>query len=143
MQTELPNGQEAVASPEAKKMERKAAMAEIKRLYPHDPVKAREAAALWFEQHAAPVTADAAEMDSFHRRKLKEEDPERHAKAAESLRKSEAGVEHAQKAAAGAVKEWRKKNPNKVKKLNKLYREQQKPTPRPKEKTTQRPKGHK
>jgi len=115
--------QEAMALRESKKMERRAAMAEFKRLHATDPVQAREAARLWFEQHAEPAPADAAEISAFQRRKLSEADPERIAKAAEALRKSEAGAEKAQKAASETVKDWRKRNPNKVKKLNKVYRE--------------------
>jgi hypothetical protein len=127
MQTEVTKSQkEEIAQPESKKLERRAAMAEIKRLHAGDPVQAREAARLWFEQHADPL-APTAETSAFHRRKLSEADPERSAKAAEALRKTESESEHAQNASREAVKEWRKKNPNKVKKLNKLHREQQKP----------------
>jgi len=46
---------EAVAQREAKKRERKAAMAEFKRLHTIDPEKAREQARLWFERPAAAV----------------------------------------------------------------------------------------
>jgi hypothetical protein len=114
---------QTTALPETKKPERKAAMAEIKRLHPNDPDGAREAARLWFEQNAEPVAA-GAQASAFHRRKLSEADPERSLKAAEALRKSEAEQEHSQNASREAVKEWRKKNPNKVKKLGKVYREQ-------------------
>ncbi|HEY5513970.1 MAG TPA: hypothetical protein VIK40_10040 [Geomonas sp.] len=131
MQSDNTNGstksQEEIALREAKKMERRAAMAEIKRLHALDPAKAREAARLWFEQNAEPVAASTAETSAFHRRKLSEADPERVGKAAEALKKVEAVAEKAQKAAGEAVKDWRKKNPNKVKKLNKVYRERLKP----------------
>ena len=118
--------QEALALREARKRERRAAMAEFKVLHADDPEKAREAARLWVEQHAEPLDAGAAEKDPFHLRKLSEADPDRPAKAAESARKSEADAERAQKASHEAVKEWRDRNPNKVKKLNKVYRERQK-----------------
>ena len=98
-------------------------MAEIKRLHPNDPDGAREAARLWFEQNAEPVAA-GDQTSAFHRRKLSEADPERSLKGAEALRKSEAALENSQHASREAVKEWRKKNPNKVKKLGKVYREQ-------------------
>ena len=111
--------QEALALREAKKSERRAAMAEFKRLHAGDPEKAREAARLWFEEHAEPADASVPEKDPFHLRKLSEADPGRSAKAAESVRKSEADAERAQKASRDAVKEWRDRNPNKVKKLNK------------------------
>jgi hypothetical protein len=114
---------QTTALPETKKPERKAAMAEIKRLHPNDPDAAREAARLWFEQNAEPV-APGAQTSAFHRRKLSEADPERSVKAAEALRKNEAEQENSQHASREAVKEWRKKNPNKVKKLGKVYREQ-------------------
>ena len=114
---------ETTALPEAKKLERRAAMAEIKRMHADDPDQAREAARLWFEQNAEPLPESVAEASAFHRRKLVEADPERAVKAAEALRLSEAQGEHAQNASREAVKEWRKRNPNKVKKLGKLYRE--------------------
>ena len=124
MQTDKTKSQvEAAALPETKKLERRAAMAEIKRLHPHDPAQAREAARLWFEQNAEPLPAVTAETSAFHLRKLSEADPERAGRAAQALRQSEAQGENAQNASRGAVKEWRKRNPNKVKKLGKLYRE--------------------
>lgn len=123
MQDEKTKAQECAIVREAKKMERKAAMAEIKRQHALDPVKAREAAMLWFQQNAAPVSAETAETSAFHQRMLSEADPERGSKAAEALRKSTASAENAQRAAGEVVKEWRKRNPNKVKKLNKAYRE--------------------
>jgi hypothetical protein len=128
MQTEDTKSPEAIALRESKKMERRAAMAEIKRQHALDPVRAREAAKLWFEQNAEPVPA-SAETSAFHRRKLEEADPERADKAAQALKKSEEVAEKAQKVAGAAVKEWRKKNPNKVKKLNKQYREGTKSKP--------------
>ena len=85
------------ALPETKKPERKAAMAEIKRLHPNDPDGAREAARLWFEQNAEPVAA-GDQTSAFHRRKLSEADPERSLKGAEALRKSEAALENSQHA---------------------------------------------
>jgi hypothetical protein len=122
MQTDITKSQnEEMALQESKKLERRAAMAEIKRQYPGDPEGAREAARLWFEQHAQPVAAGTA--DPFHLRKLAEKDPQRIDKAAQALRQSEAAAEQAQTTARAAVKEWRKKNPNKVKKLAKAYRE--------------------
>jgi len=117
---------EVLALPEAKKLERRAALAEIKRLHANDPAGAREAARLWFEHNAEPLAA-GAETSAFHLRKLDESDPARTDKAAAALRKSEAEVEQAQSASRAAVKLWRKKNPNKVKKLNKVYQERQKP----------------
>ena len=125
MQTDITKSQlEAITSRESKKAERRAAMEQIKRLHALDPAKAREAARLWFEHNAEPVAAGTAETSAFHRRKLSEADPERLSKAAEALRKSEADAEKAQKAASETVKGWRKRNPNKVKKMSKLYREQ-------------------
>lgn len=121
---ETPDGQEALALREAKKRERRSAMAELKRLHASDPEKAREAARIWFEQHAEKVSG--SENSSFHQRKLEEADPARAIKAAEAARKREADTERAQTVSRGAVKEWRKKNPNKVKKLNNMYRERQK-----------------
>jgi hypothetical protein len=118
--------QEALVLREAKKKERRAAMAEFKRLHALDPEKAREAARLWFEQNAEQVDASEAENNAFHLRKLSEADPERRSKAAEAARKCEADTERAQNASRETVKEWRKRNPNKVKKLNKVYREQHK-----------------
>ena len=115
-----------MALSEIKKLERKAALAEIKRLYADDLAGAREAARLWHEQNAEPVAAGAAETSAFHRRKLSEADPERSSKGAAALKKSETQLEQVQKASREALKEWRKKNPNKVKKLGKVYREQQK-----------------
>lgn len=117
---------EALALREAKKRERRAAMAELKRLYAGDPEKAREAAKLWFEQNADPADTEASEKDPFHQRKLKEADPERKSKAAESVRKSGAEAERAQKASREVVNKWKERNPNKVKKLNQVYRERQK-----------------
>lgn len=114
---------EATALPESKKSERRAAMAEIKRLHADDPARAREAARLWFEQNAEPLAADTAEASAFHQRMLHEADPERGSKAALALKLSEAEGEHAQTASRQAVKEWRKRNPNKVKKLGKAYRD--------------------
>jgi hypothetical protein len=119
--------QEAVALRESKKMERRTAMAEIKRLHALDPVKAREAARLWFEQNAGPVAESTAQTSAFHLRKLSEADPERICKAAQAVIKGEAGAEKAQKASRETVKDWRKRNPNKVKKLGKLYRERLNP----------------
>jgi hypothetical protein len=115
---------QTVALSEEKKLERKAAMEEIKRLHAGDPARAREAARLWYEQNAEPVAGPAEQISAFHLRKLEEADPERVNKAAEALKKGEAQQEQAQHASREAVKEWRKKNPNKVKKLNRLYREQ-------------------
>lgn len=109
---------------ESKKLARRVAMAEIKRLHAADPARARDAARLWFEQNSEPLTACTAETSAFHRRKMSEADPERICKAAQALRQSEAQGENAQNASREAVKEWRKRNPNKVKKLGKLYREQ-------------------
>ena len=114
--------EEAPAMPESKKLERRAALAEIKRLHPGDPAGAREAARLWFEQHPGPPGESAA-TSAFHLRKLREADPERAAKAEQALRQNEAEGAQAQNASRGALKEWRKRNPNKVKKLAKLYRE--------------------
>jgi len=116
--------QEAIELRESKKLERRAAMAEIKRLHASDPDKAREAARLWFEQNAEPVAAGTVETSAFHQRKLSEADPERICKAAQALVKGEADAEKAQKASRETVKDWRKRNPNKVKKLNKLYKEE-------------------
>jgi len=113
----------ALALPESKKLERRAAMAEIKRLHANDPDGAREAARLWFEQNAEPLAA-SAESSAFHLRKLSEADPNRTGKAAAALKKSEAEGANAQSASREAVKEWRKKNPNKVKKINKVRQEQ-------------------
>jgi hypothetical protein len=118
--------EEALALREAKKMERRAAMAEFKRQHVLDPEKAREAARLWFEQNAGQVDASKTDNSAFHQRKLSEADPERLNKAAEAVRKSEADTERAQNASHETVKEWRKRNPNKVKKLNKMYKEQRK-----------------
>ena len=118
--------QEALTLREAKKMERRAAMAEFKRLHAVDPEKAREAARLWFEQNAEQAEASQAEKSAFHRRKLSEADPEREKKAAEALKKSAADAGRAQTNSRETVKEWKKRNPNKVKKLSKLYRERQK-----------------
>jgi cell envelope opacity-associated protein A len=115
---------EVMALPESKKLERRAAMEEIKRLHPGDPAGAREAARLWFEQNAQPLAEGGAEASPFHRRMLSEADPERADKAAQALKQNEAEGEQAQSASRQAVKEWRKRNPNKVKKLGKLYREQ-------------------
>jgi len=117
-----PQKQEMALS-ESKKQERKAAMAEIKRLHAGDPARARQAAALWFEVNAEPVAAGTAETSTFHQRKLSEADPARRVHAAEALRKSEVEGEQAQNASREAVNEWRKRNPNKVKKLDELYRE--------------------
>ena len=119
-------GQEAMAQGETKKKERRAAIAEFKRLHALDPAQAREAARLWFERNAEQVDAEEAERSAFHRRKLSEADPERIAKAAEAARRNEADAGRAQSASHEAVKEWRKRNPNKVKKLNKSFRERQK-----------------
>jgi len=121
---ETRDGQEALALREAKKMERRAAMAELKRLHASDPGKAREAARIWFEQHAEKV--NGSENSSFHQRKLEETDPARATKAAEAARKCEADNERAHTVSRESVKEWRKRNPNKVKKLNNMYRERQK-----------------
>lgn len=117
---------DAVALPETKKLERRAAMEEIKRLHAGDPAGAREAARLWYERNAEPLAQDDAQASAFHRRKLEEADPERAAKAALALKLSEAQGEHAQNVSREAVKEWRKRNPNKVKKLNRLRHEQAK-----------------
>jgi hypothetical protein len=114
---------QATALPESKKSERRAAMAEIKRLHADDPAQAKEAARLWFEQNAEPLAAGTVETSAFHQRKLVEADPERGSKAAQALKLNEAQGEHAQSASRQAVKEWRKRNPNKVKKLGKVYRE--------------------
>ena len=128
MQTDKTTSQQEVtALPESKKLERRAAMAEIKRLHHDDPAGAREAARLWFQQNAEPLAAGAAQTSAFHLRKLSEADPARADKAAQALKQNEAQGEHAQNASRMAVKEWRKKNPNKVKKLNNLYREQVRP----------------
>jgi len=112
--------QVAIAGREAKKMERRAAMAEFKRLHAVDPERAREAARLWFEQHGG---AEAPEdgQSSFHLRKLREADPERASKAAQAADKSAADAERAQTASRETVKQWKKRNPNKVKKLKKLH----------------------
>ena len=118
--------QEALTLREAKKTERRAALAEFKRLHAVDPEKAREAARLWFEQNAEPAEAVQAETSAFHRRMLSEADPDKGKKAAEALKKSVADAGRAQNNARETVKEWRKRNPNKVKKLSKLYRERQK-----------------
>jgi hypothetical protein len=123
MPNEKTKSKTAVALPEAKKLERRAAMEEIKRLHAGDPAAAREAARLWYERNAEPVAQD----DAFHRRMQEEADPERAAKAALALKANEAQLEHAQSASREAVKEWRKRNPNKVKKLNRLRQEQAKP----------------
>lgn len=117
---------EALALREAKKRERRAAMAEFKRLHAVDPEKAREAARLWFEQNGEPPAADGSEKSAFHLRKLQEADPQRKSQAAEAVRKSEADAERAQKASRAALKQWRERNPNKVKKLSKAFRERQK-----------------
>lgn len=126
METDKQAGQEALALREAKKLERRAAMAEFKRLHAEDPEKGREAARLWFEQHAEQAEPGKAEDSAFHRRKLNEADPEKASKKAEALRKSEADAGRAQISSRETVKEWKKRNPNKVKKLSKLYKEQQK-----------------
>jgi hypothetical protein len=124
MQTDKTESQkEAVALPESKKLQRRAALAEIKRLHAGDPAQAREAARLWFEQNAEPVAAGTVEVSAFHRRKLNEADPQRAQVAAEGLKQREAEAEKAQTASRAAVKEWRKRNPNKVKKLGKLFKE--------------------
>jgi len=124
MQTDQTKSQkQALALPESRKLERREAMAEIKRQHAHDPDGAREAARLWFEQNAEPVAA-SAETSAFHLRKLSEADPDRTSKAAAALKKSEAEGANAQSASREAVKEWRKKNPSKVKKLNKVRQEQ-------------------
>ena len=117
---------EAIGLPVSKKQEQRAALAEFKRLHQSDPEKAREAARLWFEQHGERSETGAVADSSFHRRKLSEADPERAEKAAEALRKCEADAGRAQDSSRETLKEWRKRNPNKVKKLNKLYRERQK-----------------
>jgi hypothetical protein len=114
---------EATALPESKKSERRAAMAEIKRLHAGDPAQAKEAARLWFEQNAQPLAAETVESSAFFQRKQVEADPERGSKAALALKLSEAQGEQAQNASRQAVKEWRKRNPNKVKKLGKAYRD--------------------
>ena len=125
MQTEKTKSQqEAIELRESKKLERKAAMAGIKRLHASDPDKAREAARLWFEQNAEPVAVGTVETSAFHQRKLSEADPERICKAAQAVIKGQADAEKAQKTTRETVKDWRKRNPNKVKKLNKLYKEQ-------------------
>lgn len=118
--------QEGLALREAKKTARRAAMAELKRLHAGDPEKVREAAKLWFEQNAEPVDGSETASSAFHQRKLKEADPERTTKAAKAVKKGEADAERAQKASREAVKEWRVRNPNKVKKLNKAFKERQK-----------------
>ena len=125
MQTDKTKSEmEAMALSGVSKEKRRAAMAEIKRQHAGDPAGAREAARLWFEQNSEPVAAGTVETSAFHRRKLGEADPDRSGKAAEALKKSETEAEKAQDASREAVKEWRKRNPNKVKKLNKLHREQ-------------------
>ena len=118
--------QEAVTPREAKKMEQRAAMAQFKRLHAVDPEKAREAARLWFAQNAERTEVGPGEKSAFHKRKLSEADPEREKKAAEALKKCEADAGRAQNNSRETVKEWRKRNPNKVKKLSKLYQERQK-----------------
>lgn len=115
------NEQAADAAVSVKK-ERREALARIKREYAGDPEGAREAARLWFEQHAQPVSEELAETSAFHRRKLEEADPQRALKAAEALKRNEALAELAQSQARAAAKVWRKKNPNKVRKLEKKYR---------------------
>jgi hypothetical protein len=119
--------EEAGSLREAKKKAQKTAMAEFKRLHALDPEKAREAARLWFAANAEQSTLGETADDPFHRRKLAEADPERGSKAAEALRKEDADAGRAQNASRETVKQWRKRNPNKVKKLGKLYREGQKP----------------
>jgi len=114
---------ESPAPADTNKQERRAAMAEIKRRFAGDPAGAREAARLWFEQHGGPAPEDLAETSAFHRRKLEEADPDRQRKAAEALMKNDAEAERAQALSRDAVQKWRKKNPNKVKKLNKQFRE--------------------
>lgn len=114
---------EAIALREAKKKERRAAMAEFKALHAIDPEKGREAARLWFEQNAEP---GEAQDSAFHRRKLSEADPERESKAAEAAKKCEADTERAQNASRATVKQWKKRNPTKVKKLNNAYRQKSK-----------------
>ena len=117
--------QEALVQREAKKRERRAALAEFRSLHAVDPEKAREAAREWFERNGEQIEAGQAEQSAFHMRKLREADPERVSKAAESVRRCEADTERAQKASREAVKLWRERNPNKVKKLSKAYRERQ------------------
>jgi len=117
---EAGDDQATLAGRDAKKMERRAAMAEFKRLHAVDPEKAREAARLWFEQHAGKQHAEEGESP-FHLRKLKEADPERVTKAAQAADKNAADAERAQSASRDTVKQWKKRNPNKVKKLKKLH----------------------
>lgn len=124
MQTDTKNcAEDALALRETKKRERREAMAELKRVHVLDPEKAREAARLWIEANAGPREA---EDSAFHQRKLSESDPGRSSDAADAVRKCEADAERAQKASRVAVKEWKKRNPNKVKKLNQLFKEQHK-----------------
>jgi hypothetical protein len=115
--------QDGLALREAKKTARRAAMAELKRLHADDLEKAREAAKLWFEQNGQSVQNCDASLSPFHQRKLREADPARTTKAAEAVKKGAADAERAQKASREAVKEWRDRNPNKVKKLNKVFKE--------------------
>ena len=117
---------EAVALRETKKVARRIAMVEFKRLHAVDPEKAREEARLWFERQALPADAETMGQSAFHQRKLDEADPARKCKAAEAVRKIDEGAGKAQNASRETVKQWRKRNPNKVKKLGKLYRERQK-----------------
>ena len=117
--------QETLTQREAKKRERRAALAEFRTLHAVDPEQAREAARLWFERNAEPMDAGQAEHSAFHMRKRSEADPKRASLAAEAVRRSEADTERAQKASREAVKLWRERNPNKVKKLSKTFRERQ------------------
>jgi hypothetical protein len=117
---------EAVALREAKKRERRAAMAEFKRLHAIDPEKGREAARLWFLANAEDQNSEPAEASPFHQRMQSEAAPDRLVKAADALKKGEADSERAQNASRETVKQWRKRNPNKVKKLSKLYKDRQK-----------------
>jgi hypothetical protein len=117
---------EALALREARKRERRAAMEECKRLHAIDPEKGREAARRWFEANSGVAEAGQAGSSPFHERKHDEADPERIKKAAEAVRKGEADSERAQNASRDTLKEWRKRNPNKVKKLSKMYKERQK-----------------
>lgn len=117
-------GQVAYAGRDAQKVERRAAMAEFKRLHAQDSEKTREAARRWFEEHAGEQAQGEEETSSFHLRKLKEADPERAAKAAQAANKSAADADRAKTASRETVKQWKKRNPNKVKKLKKLHLEQ-------------------
>jgi hypothetical protein len=119
--------QEKDSKREAKKAQQRAAWLKFKLLHAADPEKGREAARLWFEQHAERTETSVGEKSAFHRRILSEADPERERKVAEAAKKREADAGRAQHNSRETVKQWRKRNPNKVKKLSKLYQERQQP----------------